>query len=135
MDIPVDQLVTVHDAIVAVCPIVSLDTQGNITFDPVNPPTATQQQAAEQIVANWPTLAPVSCYLWQLQVVMTDDQWTAVTNAVTAMNNRAVSAFFAHPGNLLPSNSTTLLSIAQAIGLTADQAVSLVRAATEVAIP
>lgn len=80
--------------------------------------------------------APVpSCALWQLQAVMTAAQWTAVANAVTALNDPAVSAFFAHGTNVIPANSTTLQSLGAAIGLSADQVTTLVRQANAVVIP
>ncbi len=80
--------------------------------------------------------APVpSCALWQLQAVMTPDQWTAVTSAVVAVNSPAVSAFFAHGTNVIPANSTTLLALGTAIGLTAAQVTALVAQASAVAIP
>ncbi|MGO9769134.1 MAG: hypothetical protein ACLPSW_06185 [Roseiarcus sp.] len=81
-------------------------------------------------------IAPVpSCALWQLQAVMTPDQWTAVTSAVVAVNSPAVSAFFAHGTNVIPANSTTLLALGTAIGLTAAQVTALVAQASAVAIP
>ena len=57
------------------------------------------------------TNAIPNCALWQLQSVMTAAQWAQVTTAVAALNNPAVSAFFAHGTNIIPANSTTLLSI------------------------
>lgn len=80
--------------------------------------------------------APIpSCQLWQLQSVMTPTQWTAAQAAVAALNNSAVSAFFAHGTNVIPANSTTLLALGEAIGLTADQITALVTAAALVSIP
>jgi hypothetical protein len=90
---------------------------------------------------NAPTPAPVppapvpSCALWQLQAVMTAAQWSSVTSAVAALNSPAVSAFFAHGTNVIPSNSTTLLAIAAQLGMTADEAAALVQEASAVAIP
>lgn len=82
-----------------------------------------------------PPAPPPSCQLWQLQAVMTLAQWTAVTNAVAALNNAAVSAFFAHGTNIIPANSTTLIALGEAIGLTADQVTTLVQEASAVSIP
>ena len=80
--------------------------------------------------------APVpTCQLWQLQAVMTAAQWTAAQSAVAALNNTAVSAFFAHGTNVIPANSTTLLALGEAIGLTADQITALVAQAAAVSIP
>ncbi len=80
--------------------------------------------------------APVySCQLWQLQAVMTTAQWTAAQNAVAAFNNPAVSAFFTHGTNVIPSNSTTLLALGEAIGLSDDEVTTLVQQAAAVAIP
>ena len=76
-----------------------------------------------------------SCALWQLQSVLTPAQWTAVQAAVAALNNPAVSAFFAHGTNMIPANSTTLLSIGASIGLSAEQVAALVEQAAAVTIP
>jgi hypothetical protein len=83
-----------------------------------------------------PPPAPVpTCQLWQLQAVMTAAQWTAAQGAVAALNNPAVSAFFAHGTNVIPANSTTLLSLGETIGLTAAQITALVQQAAAVSIP
>lgn len=82
-----------------------------------------------------PPALPPTCQLWQLQAVMTAAQWTAVQNAIVALNNPAVSAFFAHGTNVIPANSTTLISLGAAIGLTADQVTALVQQASAVSIP
>jgi predicted DsbA family dithiol-disulfide isomerase len=66
---------------------------------------------------------------------MTPTQWTAVQAAVTTLGNAAVSAFFAHGTNVIPSNSTTLLSLGAAIGLSAGQVTALVAQASTVSIP
>lgn len=82
-----------------------------------------------------PAAPPPSCQLWQLQAVMTTAQWTAAQNAVAALNNPAVSAFFAHGTNIIPASSTTLLSLGTTIGLTAAQITALVQQASAVSIP
>jgi hypothetical protein len=82
-----------------------------------------------------PPAPAATCRLWQLQSVMTAAQWTQVTSAVAALNNPAVSAFFAHGTNEIPANSTTLLSIGESIGLTATQIAALVVEAAAVSIP
>jgi hypothetical protein len=82
-----------------------------------------------------PPAPPVTCALWQLQSVMTADQWTAVQTFIASLNDSAVSAFFAHGTNRIPSNSTTLAKIGAGIGLTADQITALMTQAAEVAIP
>ncbi len=80
--------------------------------------------------------APVpSCALWQLQSVLTPAQWSAVQAAVAAANNPALTAFAAHGSNVIPANSTTLLSLGAAIGLSAAQVAALVAEAATVAIP
>jgi len=80
--------------------------------------------------------APVpTCQLWQLQAAMTPAQWSAAQAAVTALNNPAVSAFFAHGTNVIPANSTTLQSLGATIGLTAAQVTALVTQAAAVSIP
>ncbi|MGD0762100.1 MAG: hypothetical protein ABR929_02725 [Roseiarcus sp.] len=90
---------------------------------------------------NTPTAPPVppapvpTCALWQLQAVMVPAQWTAVTNAVAALANPAVSAFFAHGANVIPADSTTLLSLGASIGLSAAQVTALVAEAGAVSIP
>ena len=85
-----------------------------------------------------PYVAPVAvpvCQLWQLQAVMTAAQWTAAQSAVAALNNPDVSAFFAHGTNVIPANSTTLLALGVAIGLSAEQITALVQQASAVSIP
>ncbi len=82
-----------------------------------------------------PPAPPAVCQLWQLQAVMSAAQWTAAQNAVAALNNPAVSAFFAHGTNVIPANSTTLLSLGAAIGLSAVQVAALVEQASAVSIP
>lgn len=75
------------------------------------------------------------CALWQLQAVLSSAQWSAVQSAVTAMSNPAVSAFFVHGTNMIPADSTTLVELGAAIGLTAPQITTLVTQAALVAIP
>lgn len=82
-----------------------------------------------------PPPAPVSCQLWQLQSVMTAEQWSAVEAFIASMNDPAVSAFFAHGTNQIPSNSTTLARIGEGIGLTTDQLNALMQQAAAVSIP
>ena len=55
--------------------------------------------------------------------------------AVAALDNPAVSAFFAHGTNVIPANSTTLVSLGTAIGLTSDQVTVLVQEASAISIP
>ena len=62
-------------------------------------------------------------------------QWTAAQTAVAALDNPAVSAFFAHGTNVIPANSTTLVSLGTAIGLTSDQVTVLVQEASAISIP
>ena len=76
-----------------------------------------------------------SCQLWQLQSVLTPAQWTAAQNAVAAMNNPAITAFFQHGTNVIPANSTTLASLATAIGVDPATLPALVAQAAAVAIP
>ena len=94
---------------------------------------ARRRQHADGLYA--PAAPAPTCQLWQLQAVMTAAQWTAAQNAVAALNNPAVSAFFAHGTNVIPANSTTLLSLGTAIGLTAAQITALVQQASAVSIP
>jgi len=82
-----------------------------------------------------PPAPPPTCQLWQLQAVMTAAQWTAAQNAIAALGNPALSAFFAHGTNAIPANSATLLSIGGTIGLTAAQVEALVQQASAVSIP
>ena len=101
-------------------PTYSIDGSGNVT----------ESYATEAI----PAIIP-SCQLWQLQAAMTSAQWSAAQAAVASLNNPAVTAFFAHGTNTIPANSTTLLTLGKAIGLTADQVTALVLAASEISIP
>lgn len=117
---------------------VTLDSNGNVTGLYIMPQTFSVVIADDDPrVATYLTPVPPvpSCALWQLQAVMTAAQWTAVTAAVAALGNAAVSAFFAHGTNVIPANSTTLAALGTAIGLTAAQVTALVAAAAEVAIP
>jgi hypothetical protein len=82
-----------------------------------------------------PPAPPATCQLWQLQAAMTSVQWSAAQAAVANLNNPAVTAFFSHPGNSIPANSTTLIALAEAIGLSVDQIAALVAQAAEVSIP
>ncbi|MFZ1964110.1 MAG: hypothetical protein WAU78_11715, partial [Roseiarcus sp.] len=66
---------------------------------------------------------------------MTPAQWTAAQSAVAALVNPTVSAFLARGANVIPADSTTLLSLGAAIGLTAAQVSALIAEASEVAIP
>jgi hypothetical protein len=66
---------------------------------------------------------------------MTPAQWTAAQNAVTALNDPALSAFFDQGTDVIPANSTTLISLGEAIGLTADQITALVQQAAAISIP
>ena len=81
-----------------------------------------------------PTPVP-TCQLWQLQSVLSAAQWSAVQSAAAALSNPAVSAFFAHGTNVIPANSTTLLALGAAIGLSSDQTAALVAQAASIAIP
>ena len=82
-----------------------------------------------------PPAAPPTCQLWQLQSVMTTNQWTQVQAAVAALANPAITAFFQHGTNVIPANSTTLVALGAQIGLTADQVTTLVQQASQVSIP
>ena len=82
-----------------------------------------------------PVISVASCQLWQLQAVMTAAQWTAAQNAIAALNNPAITAFFQHGTNVIPADSKTLLQLGTTIGITADQVTSLVQQASAVAIP
>ena len=124
----------------AIIPATYTDTQPlntqQISFDA---PTLAQW-AIVNGVANgprtWQTLPqPVyTCALWQLQAAMTPAQWTASQAALAALNNPAVSAYFSHGGNTIPSNSPTLIALGSSLGLTADQVAALVQQASAIAI-
>jgi len=82
-----------------------------------------------------PSAPMPTCQLWQLQAVMTTAQWSSAQAAVAALANPAVSAFFSHGTNVIPANSTTLLQLGAAIGLTAAQVTALIAQAAAVSIP
>lgn len=120
-------------------PYVSLDGQGNVTGIFANPQAFSRVFLADNDAAVLAFLAAQApqptCYLWQLQAVLSPSQWAAVQAAVAAANNAALTAFAAHGNNLIPANSTTLISLGAAIGLTADQVKAIVIQASAVAIP
>ena len=76
-----------------------------------------------------------SCKLWQLEAVLGPAQWAAAQAAVAALNNPGVTAFFNHGTNDIPANSTTLLALGAAIGMTSAQVVAAITAAAPLAIP
>jgi hypothetical protein len=76
-----------------------------------------------------------SCMLWQLEAVLTPDQWSQIQTAVEAMNDPAVTAFMAHGSNFIPANSKTLIQLGAAIGITPDELTALVEKASAVVIP
>jgi hypothetical protein len=76
-----------------------------------------------------------SCMLWQLQAVLTTEQWTQVMAAVVAMNNPAVTYFMACGSNFIAANSTTLIQLGAAISLTPAQVTALVEQASAIVIP
>ena len=76
-----------------------------------------------------------SCMLWQLQAILTFDQWTQILAAVAAMNKPEVTAFMAHGSNFIPANSATLIQLGAAIGLTPAEVTALVEKASAVVIP
>ena len=107
-----------------------------IPADPLNRDYAAVLASGVTIAPAPAPAAPVpSCALWQLQSVMTPAQWAQVATDVAALNNPAVSAFFAHGTNVIPANSTTLLALGVQLGLTADQVTALVASASGVVIP
>jgi hypothetical protein len=108
-------------------------------FIPVDPANRDYQAYLASGIAATPYVAPPaptpSCQLWQLQSVMTVAQWTAIQANITTLNNPAVTAFFQHGTNTIPANSTTLLSLGEQIGLTADQITALITQASSVFVP
>lgn len=107
-----------------------------VPCDPRNKDWQAIQASGEQIAPYAPPpLPPVTCQLWQLQAVMTPDQWAAAQGAVAALGDPAVSAFFAHGTSVIPENSATLISLGAAIGLSASQVAALVRQGSKVSIP
>lgn len=91
-----------------------------------------------------PSPSAPTCQLWQLQAVcaappsslgFTPPTWAAITAAVAALNNPAVTAFFAHGTNQIPSNSTTIAAIAGTAGISPSDLQALVAQAATVSIP
>ena len=81
--------------------------------------------------------APVyTCRVWQIKAVLTPAQTTAVEATIAAAPNAAIlQAFWSMGVELIPSNSTTLLSLGAAIGMTANQVAALVQHASQISIP
>lgn len=116
--------------------LVSSDGSTSVPCDPMNSDYQAVIASGAQIGAFVaPPAPPASCALWQLQAVMSPSQWAAAQTAVAALGNPAVSAFFEHGTNVIPSNSATLLSLGAVLGLSADQVTALVQQASQVAIP
>ena len=116
--------------------------RGDGAFVPVEPANADWQAYLAWLAAGntpnpyvAPPPPPATCLLWQLQAVMTSAQWSAAQTAITNLNNPTVAAFFSHPGNSIPANSTTLIALGEAIGLTVDQIAALVTQGSQVSIP
>jgi hypothetical protein len=109
------------------------------SFIPCDPGNADYQAilAANAVIQAFipPPPPPPECALWQLQSVMTANQWAAAQSAVTALNNPAVTAFFVRGHNKIPADSQTLISLGQAIGLDANTVANLVQSASQVVIP
>ena len=82
-----------------------------------------------------PPPATPSCLLWQLQASLTTTQWSTITTEIAAMNNPVISAFLSHGTNVIPANSTTLISLANSIGITPTQLNTLVTSASLLSIP
>ena len=80
-----------------------------------------------------------SCMLWQLQAVLTPEQWSkgenSILGAVAAMNDPVITAFMAHGSNFIPANSKTLIQLGAAINLTPDELTALVEKASAIVIP
>jgi len=81
-------------------------------------------------------IAVPTCQVWQIKAVLTAAQATAVEAAIaTSPNAAALQAFWETGDAPVPANSTTLLALGAAIGLTAAQVTALVQQAAEVQIP
>src|SRR5579872_526511 len=100
---------------------------------PANPLNTDWQTYQAWIAAgNTPNPAPASptpvptCQIWQLRAVLTAAQWTAIQNAIASENNPALTAFSTQGNNPIPANSTTLIALGAAIGLTPSQVAALV---------
>ena len=78
---------------------------------------------------------PPSCQLWQLQAVLTADQWNAALAFIAASGNPALTAFAAHGTNVIPANSKTLAAIAQAAGINPATLPTIVAEAALISIP
>lgn len=110
-------------------------TDGNGFFYTGDCRVGDRAATAAEIAAWRAANAPVpSCQLWQLQAVIDPATWAAIAAAVAAQGNPAVTAFFAHGTNVIPANSTTLLALGAAVGLSAAQVLALVTSAASVAI-
>jgi hypothetical protein len=131
-----------------VCPLVGMGQTGptlypaadgslwRIDFDLSATPD--QQQAAIQLLltTNPTLLQPMpSCLLWQVQAVLSTAQWAALQTAIANLNSPVISAFFSHPGNEIPADSTTVQQLGAAIGLTNSQIITLVQQANAISIP
>ena len=105
------------------------------------PPNLEQIWSADELAAIGLKSAPnpastPTCQVWQLKAVLTAAQTTAVEAAIAAAPNAsALQAFWATGGAPVPADSTTLLALGAAIGLTAAQVAALVQGAAQVSIP
>jgi hypothetical protein len=75
-----------------------------------------------------------TCLIWQLKAALTPAHLAAVTTAVSALGDSAVTQFFDQGTNQIPANSQTLIKLGAVVGLSQDQVTALVTAASAITI-
>lgn len=114
-------LAALHAAVAAVCPIVGVGADGTIFYDPANPATAAQKQAAQSIVASWvDPVKPREATGKQLCAALSDlgllSAWDAAVMASPKPEDRYY--WMRAYGAIVPENNPKIARIAAKAGVT-----------------